>query len=180
MKLKTAELYIGIPVLILVGSLFHFLFIWTNYFLPTAWLFAVNESPWEHTKLVFFPMILYMLITYPLTKDEANNIFLAKIIHYAIGVIFIVGVYYAYSTILGYHIFPVDVSLFIVGTIVGLLASYKIQVMPQLPANKSKIILILFLLMVLAVIIWTYNPPDILMFQDDNTLTWGPVTEPYD
>jgi len=178
MDLKTLELKLGIPLLIGVGAIFHFLFEWTGYFLPTAWLFSVNEAPWEHTKLVFFPMIIYALATNSLVKDESSNLFLAKIVQYLIGVTFIVGVYYTYYTIIGEHYFPVDISLFFIGTIIGSYVSYKIRSRPPISKNLQYITAVIFVLMIILVIWWTYDPPKWLMFQDDNVFVYGPVTDP--
>lgn len=175
MDLKTTELKLGIPILLIVGTIFHFLFEWMGYFLPTAWLFAVNEAPWEHTKLIFFPMVIYMLITYPMVKDQANNIFLAKIVHFLIGVFFIVGVFFAYSIPLGDHYIYIDISLFVVGTVMGLIASYKIQLLSQIQKKWHILTAIIFIVLIVLVILWTYNPPHLLPFQDENTLGYGPV-----
>lgn len=182
MKLKTSELIMGIPILLVAGTIFHFLFEWTGFFIPTAWLFAVNEAPWEHTKLVFFPMVIYMLITYPFVKKEANNIFLAKIVHYAIGVFFIVGVFFAYSIPLGEHYLPIDISLFVLGTIFGLIASYKIQKAPQISKPWHYITLILFIVIIGLVIWWTYDPPKLMPFQDVSSfeyISYGPAILPH-
>ena len=43
---------IGIVVIILAGSALHFVFEWTRYWPPEAVIAAVNESTWEHLKLV--------------------------------------------------------------------------------------------------------------------------------
>ena len=40
------------------GTLFHFIYEWSG-FHPLAGLFApVNESTWEHLKMLFFPVLL--------------------------------------------------------------------------------------------------------------------------
>ncbi|MCY3413363.1 MAG: hypothetical protein INQ03_17115 [Candidatus Heimdallarchaeota archaeon] len=175
MRLKTIELYLGVPILIILGTLFHFMFQWTGFFLPTAWLFAVNESAWEHTKLVFFPMILYAIFTYPLIKDEANNIILAKIVHYYTGIVFIVGVYYGYSAILGDHYLPIDISLFIFGTIFGLIFSYHIERRAAFSKQIQVLSVILALITIFLVIWWTYDPPENDIFKELTSRLSGPV-----
>ena len=37
------------------GTLFHFVYDWTGQGAVAALFFPVNESTWEHMKLVFFP-----------------------------------------------------------------------------------------------------------------------------
>lgn len=53
---------IGIIFVMLTGTLSHFLYDWSGQN-PVVGLFTpVNESIWEHMKLLFFPMLLYSLI----------------------------------------------------------------------------------------------------------------------
>ena len=41
-----------------LGTLLHFLYSWTN-LLVFAPISAVNESTWEHIKILFFPMLIF-------------------------------------------------------------------------------------------------------------------------
>lgn len=174
MDLKTSELMIGIPFICIVGSAFHFLFEWTGHIMPTAWLFAANESVWEHTKMIFFPMIIHMLITYPLVKEEASNIFLAKIVQFLIGIAIIMGFFYIYTAILGDHYLLIDIGLFALAITAGPYMSYKIQSKSPISKNWQNLSAAILVLMIVLVIWWTYDPPKILPFQDSNTLTYGP------
>ena len=42
-----------------MGTLLHFLFDWTGGNAVVALFSAVNESIWEHLKLLFYPMVLF-------------------------------------------------------------------------------------------------------------------------
>ena len=52
-----------------VGTLWHFVYDWTgdNHFI--GFFFPVNESTWEHLKLIFFPAIIYSVIEYLIIKN---------------------------------------------------------------------------------------------------------------
>ena len=51
---------IGFFFVLILGTLLHFSFSWLRE-APVAGLFsAVNESTWEHMKLLFFPSFLYL------------------------------------------------------------------------------------------------------------------------
>ena len=55
---------IGFFFVLILGTLLHFSFAWLRE-APVAGLFsAVNESTWEHMKLLFFPSFLYFLWEY--------------------------------------------------------------------------------------------------------------------
>lgn len=61
MKHTKRDIIIGILFVLVTGTLSHFLYDWSGR-LPVVGLFApVNESVWEHMKLLFFPMLLYAL-----------------------------------------------------------------------------------------------------------------------
>ena len=46
----------------LAGTLLHFVYEWSGNSVWTAAFSAVNESTWEHMKLLFFPMFLYSVV----------------------------------------------------------------------------------------------------------------------
>ena len=52
--------------IMIVGTLLHFTFRWSNNN-PLVGIFsAVNESVWEHLKLIFFPMLIVGIIDHTL------------------------------------------------------------------------------------------------------------------
>ena len=55
---------IGIFFTVLLGTLLHFTYDLSGNSDFVAILSAVNESTWEHLKLIFFPMIVFMLIEF--------------------------------------------------------------------------------------------------------------------
>lgn len=65
-SLTPAEKWIvlGIPLLFLIGAVMHFAYglLWEN---PIVGLFApINESVWEHAKMVLWPVILWWVLYY--------------------------------------------------------------------------------------------------------------------
>lgn len=56
-------IFSGIFVMIL-GTLLHFTFEWSGNSTFVASFSAVNESTWEHLKLLFFPMLLTTILGY--------------------------------------------------------------------------------------------------------------------
>lgn len=54
--------FAGFTVTSLGGTLLHFLYDWSNQSIFAAPFSAVNESAWEHMKLLFFPMFIFALI----------------------------------------------------------------------------------------------------------------------
>ena len=53
---------IGILFVAIFGTLLHFMYEWSGHKRFVSIFAAVNESTWEHLKLVFFPMLLTTII----------------------------------------------------------------------------------------------------------------------
>ena len=49
---------------IILGTILHFTYGWLNKNLLVGAFSAVNESTWEHLKLLFFPMLISTIIGY--------------------------------------------------------------------------------------------------------------------
>jgi hypothetical protein len=49
----------GIPCIFFTGCMLHFLYRWTGFWPPVAWLTAVNDSLWEHGKPAFWPALAW-------------------------------------------------------------------------------------------------------------------------
>ena len=62
--MKTLKTYmcIGIFFVITAGSLAHFFYDWSGHASIVGYFTPVNESIWEHMKLLFFPMLLYAFV----------------------------------------------------------------------------------------------------------------------
>ena len=62
----------GFALTSLAGTLLHFLYDWTGENKIAALISGVNESTWEHMKLLYFPLLVYAIIEYLGTKDATS------------------------------------------------------------------------------------------------------------
>ena len=53
---------IGFVTTVICGVLLHFLYEWSGESIWVAPISAVNESTWEHMKLLFIPMFIFAII----------------------------------------------------------------------------------------------------------------------
>lgn len=98
-KIKKFQIFSIIFTLIL-GTLFHFTYKLSGNNEVFAIFSSVNESTWEHLKLVFFPMLLTIIIgSFYLGKDVKNFI-CSKTIGIIIAMSFIIVFFYTYSGVL--------------------------------------------------------------------------------
>ncbi|MFX0154821.1 MAG: DUF6512 family protein [Candidatus Hodarchaeota archaeon] len=163
----------GMIFIIIVGSLFHFVFEWLFSWPPIGAITAVNESVWEHLKLPYWPLIIFSLIEYKFIKEEANNIIIAKNLSAIISISTILIVFYSYTAILGTEILIIDILSFYIGVVIGQIISYKILTLNELPKWLSIISWIILIGFGLSLVIFTYLPPHFPIFQDSGTGLYG-------
>ena len=92
--------FAGFSLSSLLGSLLHFVYYWTNQNPFIAPFSAVNESTWEHMKLIFFPMFLFALIQRRFFK-EYKNFWCIKLIGIITGLTLIPVLFYTFNGVFG-------------------------------------------------------------------------------
>ena len=96
-KLKLALWDIGCVFWVAtIGSLLHFAFELSEYWTPMALVAAVNESAWEHTKMYFWPGLVWAVVQYTYTRDVANNYWFGKALALIATPTLIMITYFAY------------------------------------------------------------------------------------
>jgi len=163
----------GIVFLIVVGSLLHFTFDWSNR-LPLVGVFsAVNESVWEHLKLGFWSLILFSLIEYWFIRHGTKNFLLAKGLGVVILQIVILSIFYTYTMFSAEPILAIDISSYILGCVLCQVVSYIILTRVISKKILNKVGLALILIHAVLLISFTFAPPKLPIFQDSHTLTYG-------
>lgn len=164
-KLLKSYAVIGIIFVVITGSLSHFLYDWSNHN-PIVGLFTpVNESIWEHMKLLFFPMLFYSIFMIYKFKHKFPCIASALFFGILTGTLLIPFFYYAYTNILGKNYFVLDISVFILSIVISFWLTYKLTLSHRLESHTFVFgisICILFVLFLL----FTYHPPNSAVFQD--------------
>lgn len=148
----------------IVGTLLHF----THDWFPNSTIFtiisAVNESTWEHLKLVFFPMLCMTIIGYFYNKSVKNFLY-AKLISILIAMSFIVVFFYTYTGIIGRNFAVLDIDSFFVAVILGEYLAYRIMISNKKRINSSLSITILIAILI-GFAVFTYYPPNIGLFEN--------------
>jgi hypothetical protein len=150
----------------LIGAALHFTFEMSNYSSMTvAYFSAVNESTWEHLKMVFFPGLVFALIQYTYVRDVANNYIIAKVAGLVIMPLVITIGWYIYAPILGRSYYPADLFLFYLAVFLGQLVSYKLLTRVPLERKYTQYAIGVFLILLIAFSTFTFFPPRIFLFE---------------
>jgi len=157
---------------VLLGSLLHFTYQVSGRLTAVALFSAVNESPWEHLKLYFFPVVLYIGVEWFAVENQAALLF-AKLVQILAGMVFIEAFFYTYTGALGIESVWVDILSFVVAMALGYALSYRLVangVAGRFPAWLSGASIALVLLFFITT---TFAPPHIPLFRDSNTASYG-------
>ena len=148
------------------GTLLHFTYEWSNENIIVAAFSAVNESTWEHLKLLFFPMLITTVIGYFYLrpKDEYKNFLCAKTIGILAALSFVVVFFYTYTGIIGTNFAFLDIGSFFVGVFLGEFVAYKMTLSMKC-CNKLSVVIVLTILL-LCFITFTFNAPSIGLFRN--------------
>ena len=157
---------IGALFVIMVGALFHFIFEWSNQWLPLGAIAPVNERVWEHLKLVYWPLVFFSIMEYISVKGEVNNFVLAKLTAFIIAEATILITFYSYTAIIGTEILLVDILSFVVGVILGYFASYKLLKLNKTPNWTTTLSILAMIVLGIIFVVFAYFPPEIPLFQD--------------
>ena len=109
---------LGAVFVSVLGTLLHFAYEFSgeNYFVG---LFTpVNESVWEHMKLLFFPMLVFSLFS----KEKLSP---ALMLGTLSGTFLIPVLFYTYTGILGFNVAIIDILIFYISVIFAFYISYK-------------------------------------------------------
>lgn len=161
----------GIIFNIVLGALLHFTYEWTGDNSVVGAFSAVNESTWEHLKLLYFPYLIYTVFEYTYLGGTYKNFITAKLLGAVAGLIAIPVIFNTYTDILGTNLLVFDLLTFVIGVIISYAVSGYIMKRGKV---KFEIISIILLLVITFGFVWfTYNPPHLDIFLDPVTGTYG-------
>jgi hypothetical protein len=155
------------------GTLLHFLFDWTGGSIPVALFSAVNESIWEHMKLLFYPMVFFALVEYFTWGKERKNFWCIKLIGILLSLVIIPVVYYTYTGILGVNADWFNITIFFIAAALGYLAETKLFQKDVACCLPSWVAIGILCMIAAAFTVFTFLPPEIPFFQDPQNGTYG-------
>ena len=163
---------LGFGVTSLGGTLLHFLYDWLG---KAAWIApfsGVNESTWEHMKLLFWPMLIFAVVQRFFFR-EREDFWCVKLKGILLGLALIPVIFYTYNGVIGKSPDWLNISIFFVCAAISYL--YETRQFnngttacknPKLAAGLLCVIAVLFVL-------FTFRTPEIGIFKDPLTGTYG-------
>ena len=125
---QRTQLLLRYLFVVIFGTLLHFAYEYSNHNLFVGFFSPVNESVWEHLKLLFFPMLLLTIWDYFSNPTEIKSMIPSRVAGIIAGLAFIVVVHYTVSGILGKDIAWIDILIFLLAVAYAFLTEKKVSV----------------------------------------------------
>ena len=163
MKRLKLYLILGFLFTAVLGTIWHFLYDWTGRGAIAALFFPVNESTWEHMKLVFFPVLVWSLLLPAGIRKDFPAMRCALLAGGLLGTWLVPVLFYTYSGILGRNLALIDIGIFYTAVLAAFWTAWKLRDSER--AEKAcPLILFFSAVMLLAFFLFTFAPPDIGLF----------------
>ena len=153
---------IGAISTIIAGIISHFVYEWSGNNFLVGLFFPVNESIWEHMKLLFFPMFSYALIAGKQMEEEYPCIYNAMFLGILVGLVLIPTMFYTYTGILGFSVDWVNIALYVISVLAAYYAVYRVA--KKCTIGDSKILRYAMYALLLAFMIFSAYPPKLGIF----------------
>ena len=158
----------GFAFCTLLGTLLHFLHDWTGAF---AIFSGVNESTWEHMKLLFWPLLLFAIFQRFFFREE--NYWHIKLVATVLGLTLIPVLFYTYNGMFGKSPDWVNIAIFYVAAGGAFLFEWWAFRKNLLQWKHPQLALGVILLLGALFMVFTFATPKIPLFQDPVTGEFG-------
>lgn len=146
-----------------VGTLLHFVYQWSGENSVAGLIAPVNESTWEHMKLLYFPALIYFLTEYIFLYKDYPHLLRADLAAVLTGTLLIPVIFYTYTGIIGSHNLTLDILTFLISAAVALYT--RCRCLLKLSRRKYTFFyFICVLILGVCFLIFTYYPPAIGLF----------------
>lgn len=150
--------------LFLLSFLWHFMYDWFPCLL-TSIFFPVNESIWEHMKIIFYCLFIGSVL-----EKKGNNYYLNILVKPLVGVLFYLIIFIPLYLIFGESMF-ISLSLMLFTYIIMELLGIKISKQEELNIKALPIIIIILISILFSIL--TFYPLHNFLFFDSVKLGYG-------
>lgn len=152
---------------ILLGTLNHFLYDLSGGLALAALFCPVNESTWEHLKLLFFPFLLVTLWTWIRIRPQTLPFFYSRYLGVLSGMLWIIISFYTYTGVLGRNFLIFDLAIFVIGVWLSFVISARLY-RHQKSVPPQELVFSLWIITALCFFAFTCYPPNLPLFFPPN------------
>ena len=162
----------GFALVTFGGTILHFLCGWTGESILVTPFSGINESTWEHMKLLFWPLFLFALVQRLFFKDQ-EHYWCVKLAQILLGLVLIPVLFYTYNGVFGKSPDWINIAIFYISALLVFLFEWWMFKKDFLPCKYPRLALSAICLIGVLFVVFTFTPPQIPLFQDPLTGTYG-------
>ncbi len=157
--------FIGFWAVSILGVILHFLFEWTDVAF-TALFSAVNESTWEHMKLIFFPMLMFAFAENIFIGRKYEHFWCIKLRGVLVGLALIPILFYTLRGVFGNTPDWINIAIFFVSVAAALVYETKEFKTSNTKYKSCESAVLILGLIAICFAVFTFIPPEIALFQN--------------
>ena len=165
------QLY-GFAVTSLGGTILHFLYDWLGGAIWIAPFSGINESTWEHMKLLFWPMLLFAVVQGFFFR-EREDFLCVKLRGILLRLTLIPVLFYTYNGAIGKSPDFINIAIFFLSAAAAYLQETRLFLAEKLSCRTKKLSIAILALLALLFVIFTFHAPSIGLFRDPLTGSYG-------
>ena len=162
----------GFALSTLLGTVLHFLYEWSGKAVWVAPFSGVNESTWEHMKLLFFPMLLFAAVE-RLFFRERGDFWCVKLKGTLLGLLLIPVLFYTYNGVVGQSPDWINIVIFFVSAAVAFWDEARAFKKESAGCTRSAWAVAALLGIAALFVLFTFATPHLGIFKDPLTGTFG-------
>ena len=162
----------GFALTALGGTLLHFLYDWLGEAVWVAPFSGVNESTWEHMKLLFFPMLLFAVIQSFFFKDR-TDLWCVKLRGILLGLALIPSIFYTYNGAIGKSPDWLNIAIFFISAAIAYIYETRLFNSERLTCRLPRAAVVVLGVIALLFVIFTFRAPQLGIFKDPITGVYG-------
>ena len=164
----------GFAITALLGTLLHYLYDWTGESVWVAPFSGVNESTFEHMKLLFWPMLLFALASFPLF-GKRSDFWCVTLRAITLGLLLIPVLFYTYNGAVGKSPDWLNISFFFLSAAGAYFYVWRRFQKAERGCRLPWVAILLLIFISLFFVLFTFYPPKLGLFLDPVTGKYGIV-----
>ena len=163
---------VGFALTSLLGTLLHFLYDWTGEALWITPVSGVNESTWEHMKLLFWPMFIFAILQSFFFREK-RDFWCIKLRGTLLGLALIPILFYSYNGIIGKSPDWLNITIFFVSAAIAYIYETRSFNNGVGICKNPRISIALLSAIAALFFIFTFKTPELGIFRDPLTGAYG-------
>lgn len=163
---------IGFSATSICGTLLHFSYEWLDRAVWIAPFSSVNESTFEHMKLLFWPMFIFAVIQSRFFYDRAD-FWCVKLRGILLGIVLIPIIFYTYNGVVGKSPDWINIAIFFVSAAAAYIYELRLFHNENHHCKRGKTCIALLCIIAVLFVVFTFMVPSADIFKDPATGLYG-------